>query len=137
VGRNLEKLNQRIAGLEELLGNISGRIEGMEKKQKDTLAALGRISNKVNDMARDISRTSGNISKARITPSKKPLAPASTKVAQKPVKASPVRSFHIVKEGDNLYRISVKTGVSVKEIQRLNNLSNNNIRMGQKLYLKP
>ncbi|KJD34855.1 hypothetical protein PW52_13155 [Tamlana sedimentorum] len=41
----------------------------------------------------------------------------------------------VVKPGETLYRISVNSGVSVKELKRLNNLKDNNIFVGQKLKL--
>ncbi len=40
---------------------------------------------------------------------------------------------HKVRNGENLYRISKKYGVSVKEVKRLNNLSGSLVRVGQKL----
>jgi len=42
----------------------------------------------------------------------------------------------IVSKGHSLYHISRKTGVSVKTLKRLNGLKNNNLSIGQKLYLK-
>lgn len=45
---------------------------------------------------------------------------------------------HTVSQGENLFRISQKYGVSVEEIKKWNNLPDNNIRIGQKLtILKP
>ena len=40
---------------------------------------------------------------------------------------------YTVKAGDNLYRISLKHNMSVAKLKSLNNLSNNNIYVGQKL----
>ena len=44
---------------------------------------------------------------------------------------------YVVKKGDTLYSISKDTKVSVDEIKKLNNLSNNTIYVGQQLYLNP
>lgn len=45
---------------------------------------------------------------------------------------------HTVSQGENLFRISQRYGVSVEEIKKWNNLPDNNIRIGQKLtILKP
>lgn len=44
-------------------------------------------------------------------------------------------SFHIVKPGDNLYRISLKYSTSVEAIKKVNNITNNYIRVGDKLYV--
>ena len=44
--------------------------------------------------------------------------------------------FHVVEKGQTLYRISKISGVSVDELKRLNNLTSNNIGIGQKLKIK-
>ncbi|MCX7706194.1 MAG: LysM peptidoglycan-binding domain-containing protein [bacterium] len=44
---------------------------------------------------------------------------------------------YYVKKGDTLSSISRKSGVSVEEIRKLNNLKDTNIRIGQKLLLTP
>lgn len=42
---------------------------------------------------------------------------------------------HIVKKGENLYRISLEFGVPVDELKRINNLSKNTIKVGQTLFV--
>lgn len=44
-------------------------------------------------------------------------------------------SVHIVKRGDNLYRIALNNGTTVDIIKRLNGLTSNVIKIGQKLLL--
>lgn len=44
---------------------------------------------------------------------------------------------YIVQNGDYLYKLSKKFGLSVEEIQKINNLKDDKIRIGQVLYLKP
>lgn len=46
-------------------------------------------------------------------------------------------STYQVKKNDTLYNISKRSGVSVDNIKKYNNLKSNNITVGQKLYLKP
>lgn len=46
-----------------------------------------------------------------------------------------VSSIWIVKKGDNLYRIAIKNGTTVKAIKRLNGLTSDVIEIGQKLRL--
>ena len=43
---------------------------------------------------------------------------------------------YIVKKGDTLYSISKRFNISIDELIRLNNLSNNNLRIGQVLIVK-
>ena len=48
-----------------------------------------------------------------------------------------VKSFnYIVKKGDTLYSISKKSNISIKELLKINNMSKNNISIGQVLKLK-
>ncbi len=42
---------------------------------------------------------------------------------------------HIVEKGENLYRISFKFGISIKELKRINNLSRTTIKIGQALLV--
>ncbi len=44
---------------------------------------------------------------------------------------------HIVKKGDNLYRISKQYGCKVDDIIKWNKLKNNNLKIGQKLLINP
>lgn len=44
-------------------------------------------------------------------------------------------AYYKVKKGDTLYSIARKYNISVKEIKRLNNLTNNNISIGQQLLV--
>ena len=45
--------------------------------------------------------------------------------------------FYIVQKGETLYLVYKNTGVSVEELKRLNNLQGNEVKVGQKLILKP
>lgn len=45
--------------------------------------------------------------------------------------------YHLVKSGDTLTNISKKTGVSISEIKKLNDIKGSHIRIGQKLKLAP
>ena len=78
-------------------------------------------------------------------PAPAPKAPAksSTKKATKavpaqpapakPATAKPAAKYHTVQAGENLYRISLKYGLSVEELQKLNNLSGTTISVGARL----
>ncbi len=43
--------------------------------------------------------------------------------------------YHKVRRGDNLFRIAMKHGTTVKKLKRLNKLSNNNIKPGKRLII--
>ncbi len=52
-------------------------------------------------------------------------------------KSSTKSTYHVVKRGETLYRISARYNVSVDNLKRYNNLEDNNIQVGQKIYLMP
>ncbi len=45
------------------------------------------------------------------------------------------QNIYIVKSGDNLYSISKKYNVSIDELKEINNIINNNLSIGQKLFI--
>lgn len=49
--------------------------------------------------------------------------------------ANPDLNPHIVERGENLYRIALKFGISVKEIKKINKLKGNSIKAGQKILV--
>jgi cell wall-associated NlpC family hydrolase len=61
--------------------------------------------------------------------------PARSPSAANPAPPPPV--IYQVKKGDSLYGIGRRTGLSVKELQRLNGLKGNALKPGQVLLLKP
>lgn len=46
-----------------------------------------------------------------------------------------IQRIYVVQPKDTLYRIATNNGITVDELKRMNNLSSNDIRAGQKLYL--
>ena len=60
---------------------------------------------------------------------------AEPKVQPKPVEVEPETTVYVVQRGDYLAKISKKYNVTIASIKRLNNLKNDNIRIGQKLKL--
>lgn len=70
---------------------------------------------------------SGDISNKNISQTSIPLAC--------PVNKEDTKTYHIVKEGETLYRISLMYNVPLEELKKINNLENNIISVGQKLIL--
>ena len=48
---------------------------------------------------------------------------------------STVSKIYVVKQGDTLYNISKRFGLTVDDLKTLNNLEDNNIKIGQKLFV--
>jgi len=79
----------------------------------------------------DITDTGRKIIKA--TKVVKPAKPAQQAAAAKPIEAV----YHVVQSGENLYRISLKYGLTVDELRKLNNLPPDaSIQPSQKLLVK-
>ncbi len=53
-----------------------------------------------------------------------------------PLGLSAEDQIHIIKKGETLYSLSKRYGTTVDELKRLNNLSDNNLSIGQKLIVK-
>lgn len=121
INGRLEQLEQKVAKLEEQNTRIN---EWMSNTQSsfisvdEKLAALGRQIEQV------ASRSS---------------ASAAGKSVQPPAAASPgKKQYHTVSSGETLYSIARKYGISVDDVRRLNNLSQNQpIQAGQKLVIVP
>ncbi len=70
---------------------------------------------------------SGSVSGVTATP--KPTATA------KPTASPSVMTTYVVKKGDTLYAIASQFGTTVAEIKRVNGLTSNNLKIGQKLKI--
>ena len=46
------------------------------------------------------------------------------------------QKFHVVEKGETLYSISKKYEVSIEKIKELNNITNNSISIGQKIFIE-
>lgn len=62
--------------------------------------------------------------------------PSSKKTASLPVKKAAI-SVHIVKRGDNLWKIARKYGVSIEKIMEHNHLKSDQLKVGKKLEIPP
>ncbi|MDB5124471.1 MAG: LysM peptidoglycan-binding protein [Mucilaginibacter sp.] len=51
------------------------------------------------------------------------------------IAATPVDKLYMVKQGDTLYNISKRFGLTLDELKGLNNMADNNIKIGQKLVV--
>jgi murein DD-endopeptidase MepM/ murein hydrolase activator NlpD len=66
-----------------------------------------------------------------------PLTPSISSVPSTPAISDTVvvERVYVVQKKDTLFRIATNNGMTVDELKRLNNLSSNEIREGQKIYL--
>ena len=73
-----------------------------------------------------------DVARAMQAPAPKAKAPAKPKATSKP-KAS--TTTHTVRSGDSLYKLAKRYGVGVAEIRKANNMTGDNIKIGQKLKI--
>jgi len=117
-------------------------------KPGETLSSIARKYNvPLSTLMKQNSLSSTSVkSGQRILVQKKSLALSSSKKQYRTYKqkyatstsvaSSTSISYYTVKKGDNLSAITRKTGISVAEIKRLNNLRTNFLTVGQRLKLK-
>ena len=58
-------------------------------------------------------------------------------MSHRPLYVTPSDKYHIVKPGDTLANISQKSGISVSDLKLFNDLKNNKIVVGQKIFYYP
>ena len=119
---NLNDLQQRIGRLE---GN--GDAQGIRQEIASLKAAIADIRREMQNQRGEIVKDlSGRIAKMQ--------PPATQPPAPKQVVIGP-HSEYVVQSGDTLSLISQAFNVPVKKIREMNNLKNDNLRIGQKLNL--
>ena len=135
---------QRVSGQVDVLQsnlnelqNRVGRLEGNGQTQgiRDEIEALKAA---VADIRRQLQNQRGEIVRdltGRISSMQKQMAPAPKPAVEKKVTTVGPHQEYVVQAGDNLTIIAEAFGVTVSKIKEMNNLKNNNLRVGQKLNL--
>jgi LysM repeat protein len=114
-------LEEKIAGLEKQIVDLQGK-SGTGGPDPFLLHRVEVLSQKVEELEK---RT-----QLKTELKAKPAPPKVAVTAQK--------QYHTVQKGETLYWISKKYGISLKELQKLNNLSADQpLRTGQKLLVSP
>ena len=78
--------------------------------------------------------------KKEVKPTVAEKKPEPKKVIEEDIPGSEISDgyiYHIVKQGETLYRISVNYKVSVEKLYKLNNLKSNTIEIGDRIRVKP
>lgn len=103
-------------------------------KQGDSLYTIAKSHGISVEVLKATNRLEGN----HLKPKQVLLIPNSQKKTAPTLapRKLPEPQTHVVKQGENLYGISKKTGVSVDEIKRLNQLQTDRLKVGQSLILK-
>lgn len=147
ISQRLDMLENRIFIAETNLQNISvqqpqeqniesfqNRIEQLEafvKHKTDQFTSeLEKAQKKISSLE---SKPSTAVIASKPSPASKPAPSAKPVVAARKADSA---TYHVVKKGETLYRISVNYGISVDKLLELNNMSKNAvIRPGQKIMV--
>ena len=130
----LANLEQKTSSLEKQITELQGKVSTLGPDPA-LLQQLDALTQKVEALEK---QPAAGIKAKPSTPSKpaaetKAMSPAPSKPA-----ASTEKQYHTVQKGDTLYRISKKYKISVEDLRKLNNLSENQaLRAGQKLQVSP
>jgi len=115
-------LEQKITSLEKQLADLEGKIS--------TLGPDPALLERVETLARKIEALERE-KQPTVEQKARPSAPPK-------VSGSIEKQFHTVQKGETLYRIGIKYGISVEELQKLNDLSADQpLLAGQKLLVSP
>ena len=122
---------------------LQSKVTALEQKIVNLQNQLTELQGKMSTLSRDpalLQRVDALAQKAEI-PEKQKQPIAESKATSSPPSKEPVsieKQYHTVQNGETLYRISNKYGVTVEELRKLNHLSaDQSIRTGQKLVVSP
>jgi len=120
--QNVTALEQKVTGVEQQLADLAGKISTSDPGAA-LLQRVDDLALKVETLEKQTHQTPEP--KAKPSPFSKPTV--STK-----------NQYHRVQKGETLYRIGRKYGISVEELQKLNNMSSDQpLRTGQRLLVSP
>jgi len=139
--------NGRILSLSTRLENLEGQVSSLEKvyqklAQDESDSAAGkqiidRIDKLESLLALKTSRLEKNIEDLKKNAARTKVMPPSEKPKVKEPEKSTEIEYHIVRKGENLYRIALRYGTKESELIKLNNLKQGAvIYPGQKLRIK-
>lgn len=132
VNNNLDDLSQRVHKLESK-GNDSSLRQEIDALKAAIQELRKEMANQRAEIVKDLS---GRIASAQAAQAKeeKAKAKAAAQSASKNTYDGPVMEYEVV-AGDNLFFIAKAFNTSVNKLKEMNNLKNNNLRVGQKLLV--
>lgn len=128
---------------EDKASTLQSKVTALEQKIVNLQNQLTELQGKMSMLSRDpalLQRANAPAQKAEV-PEKQKQPTVESKATSSPPIKEPVsieKQYHTVQNGETLYRISNKYGLTVEELRKLNHLSADQpIRTGQKLLVAP
>lgn len=148
---HLEKRLTDTATIKGQIDHLERREEGLRKRTAETVISVEALTKEIEKLAQKIDEIKAKPEPVAVKTKIPPASPKQTKPAQVVTKpetpsVSPqqtkqtfdTRRYHVVRSGENLFRISLRYGISLKKLCRINNITVDHvIRPGDKILVKP
>ena len=139
-GVKLNQLSGRLAEIHYHVSSIEGRTASLENRQTEVRGQLTQLDGKLTALSNSPILKEVETLSPRLNLMEKQLASIHVRQKVTPVRSNPVhaaeKQYYEIKEGDNLYQISKKHGLSVEELARMNGLYEDElIVVGQKIVV--
>ena len=123
---SLEDAVQKIDTLEQQVAALQQFQRSVDVRESDLVTRMDQIAKEMDRLSK---RPAPQVAAPTVAPAQsKPAAGA----------AAGTGKYHVVQQGENLFRIGLKYNLSVPDIQKLNKLGpNDSIHVGQKLLVQP
>ena len=93
-----------------------------------------QIGQKLTVPAQEVVATQASTNKKKAAPTKSDSATNTKSISDS---KTTVSNVYVIKKGDTIYDLSKNFEISKDDLKKWNNLNNNNLRIGQKVYLSP
>jgi LysM repeat protein len=131
IKARLDQMERKLAQLEDMDEKVSGLNKVILTTKSDLKEHIEKFKNWLEERFQGIDE----LQKRAAPPAMKTEAPPDFK--KEPIPQTNDR-YHVVRQGENLYNIARKYGLSVGELRRLNDMRSNQIlQPGQKLLIAP
>lgn len=132
---DLDGLQSRISQLDERLGRMEGlteRMDRLDKENKDARQSLERIEEAIKNLKGEVSDTTSKYERLAKKAGPSGQAPGVSD------SSAPSKRYHTVRQGDTLYGIAKRYGLTIDDLLRLNRdfAKNRPIVPGQKLLVE-
>ena len=139
-GVKLNQLSVRLAEIHYHVSSVEGRTASLENRQTEVRGQLTQLDGKLTALSNSPILKDVETLAPRVNLLEKQLASIHVRQKVTPVRSNPVhaaeKQYYEIKEGDNLYQISKKHGLSVEELARMNGLYEDElIVVGQKIVV--
>lgn len=135
----MTEIEKKLTAIDELKNRISdmeNREQGSQQKTEEFNSYLKSLMKHVDILTEKVDTLEKRLVATAAT--KKAPAPVVTKQKPQAPKPAAQGKYHTVQKGENLYRISLKYGIALEELCRMNDMDvNDSILPGQKLLVKP